>query len=107
MCTGAAPSDRPAATAIRHVDNDKVRVTEWVFAPGAATGWHVHEMDYVVTPLTSQPVDLVGPDGAVTRAQMTAGVTYFREVGVAHDVINAGNGELRFVETELKATAQA
>ena len=27
------------------VDNDRVRVTEWRFAPGAATGWHRHEFD--------------------------------------------------------------
>jgi mannose-6-phosphate isomerase-like protein (cupin superfamily) len=95
-------SDRPAAVPTVMVDNDKVRVTEWVFAPGAATGWHVHEMDYVITPVTSQPVDLVDGEGKVTRAEMKAGVSYFREAGVAHDVINAGEGELRFVETELK-----
>src|SRR5690606_7307755 len=28
------------------IDNDRVRVTEWRFAPGAETGFHVHEMDY-------------------------------------------------------------
>ncbi|MEM6743888.1 MAG: cupin domain-containing protein [Pseudomonadota bacterium] len=94
--------DRAAAVPTLLVDNDKVRVTEWVFAPGAATGWHVHEMDYVVTPLTSQPVDIVDGDGAVTRFEMQKGVSYFRETGVAHDVINAGDGELRFVEVELK-----
>ncbi len=93
---------KPAASHNQMVDNDRVRVTEWVFAPGQATGWHTHQMDYVVTPVTSQPVDIVGPDGAATRVQMTAGVSYFRQKGVAHDVINAGDGELRFVETELK-----
>jgi mannose-6-phosphate isomerase-like protein (cupin superfamily) len=98
-------SDRPAAIPRVMVDNDRVRVTEWVFAPGAATGWHVHEMDYVITPVTSQPVDLVDDEGNVTRAEMVAGRSYFREAGVAHDVINAGEGELRFVETELKGPA--
>ncbi|MEO0680067.1 MAG: cupin domain-containing protein [Pseudomonadota bacterium] len=95
-------ADRDAAVPKVMVDNAKVRVTEWRFAPGAATGWHVHEMDYVITPVTSQPVDLVDGDGAITRFDMQAGVSYFREAGVAHDVINAGEGELVFVETELK-----
>lgn len=95
-------ADRAAAVPTVMVDNDRVRVTEWSFAPGAATGWHVHEMDYVITPVTSQPVDLVDEAGAVTRFDMQAGVSYFREAGVAHDVINAGDGELRFVEVELK-----
>ncbi len=93
---------RPEAVATVMVDNDRVRVTEWVFAPGAATGWHVHGMDYVVTPVTSQPVDLQDESGALARVQMIAGQSYYREAGVAHDVINAGDGELRFVETELK-----
>ena len=41
------------AVPIVQVDNDRVRVTEWRFAPGAATGWHRHEFDYVVVPITT------------------------------------------------------
>jgi len=95
-------TERAAATPTVMVDNDAVRVTEWRFAPGAATGWHVHEMDYVITPITSQPVDIVDGQGQVTRFDMQTGVSYFRNAGVAHDVINAGEGELVFVEVELK-----
>ena len=32
------------------IDDDKVKVTRWDFLPGAETGWHRHEMDYVVVP---------------------------------------------------------
>ena len=35
------------------IDNERVRVTEWRFAPRAATGYHRHEYDYVVVPLTT------------------------------------------------------
>ena len=93
---------RPAASATVMVDNARVRVTEWRFAPGAATGWHVHAHDYVITPVTSQPVDILDADGRATRVEMVAGRSYFREAGVAHDVVNAGAGALVFVETELK-----
>lgn len=96
-------TDRPAAEATTMVDNDRVRVTRWSFAPGAATGWHVHEMDYVITPIVGSNVTLVDGEGARTAAQMVAGQSYFREAGVAHDVINAGPGPLVFVETELKS----
>ena len=34
-------------------DNDRVRVTEWRFGPGEETGWHRHELDYTVVPLTN------------------------------------------------------
>ena len=40
------------ATSIVQVRNERVIVTEWRFAPGADTGYHVHAHDYVVVPLT-------------------------------------------------------
>lgn len=90
------------AEATIHVDNDRTRVTEYRFAPGDATGWHRHEFDYVITPVTDGRVRIVGPGGAENQADMVAGRSYFREAGVEHDVINAGEGELRFVEVEWK-----
>ena len=83
------------------IENDRVRVTEWRFAPGAATGWHRHEYDYVVVPLTSGRLLLETSDGE-QYADLTCGMPYFRTVGVEHDVINANDGEFVFVETELK-----
>jgi quercetin dioxygenase-like cupin family protein len=90
------------ATAKVFIDNERGRVTEWSFAPGAATGWHRHEMDYVVVPMLDGELELVGPDGGRTRAQLSKGVPYFRNAGVEHDVINANAFEFAFVEIELK-----
>jgi quercetin dioxygenase-like cupin family protein len=84
------------------IDNERVRVTEWRFAPGAATGWHRHQMDYVVVPMVDGELELVGSDGARTRALLTQGVPYFRNAGVEHDVINPNSYEFAFVEIELK-----
>ena len=84
------------------IDNERVRVTEWRFAPGAATGWHRHPMDYVVVPMVDGELELVGPGGEHTRAQLKQGVPYFRNAGVEHDVINANTFEFAFVEIELK-----
>jgi len=91
-----------AAQAKVFIDNERVRVTEWRFAPGAATGWHRHEMDYVVVPVVDGELELVGPDGARTRAQLRSGVPYFRGAGVEHDVVNPNSHEFVFVEIELK-----
>ena len=85
-----------------HVDNEHVRVTEWAFAPGAATGWHRHEFDYVITPVLGGAVEIQGPDGKRTPFAMEPGKSYFRPAGVEHDVINGPDAELRFVEVELK-----
>lgn len=83
------------------VDNDRVRVTEWRFAPGAATGWHRHEFDYVVVPLMDGRLRLETGKGDVV-SMLKAGSSYFREAGVEHDVINDGDSEFAFVETEIK-----
>ena len=84
------------------IDNDRARVTEWRFLPGAATGWHRHDYDYVVVPQTTGPLKLVGPGGEESEAQLTTGQPYFRNVGVEHDVINPNPFEFVFVEVELK-----
>ena len=41
------------------IDNDRTRVTEWRFAPGAATGFHRHEYDYVIVPGTTGKLKLI------------------------------------------------
>ena len=87
------------------IDNDHLRVTEWRFAPGAATGYHRHEHDYVVVPILDGELKIVGPEGEVSTAQLRLGQSYFRNAGVEHDVINNGPGEMAFVEIELKDTA--
>ena len=84
------------------IDNERVRVTEWSFAPGAATGWHRHELDYVVVPMADGVLELVGPDDARSRAELKEGVPYFRKAGVEHDVINANAFAFAFIEVELK-----
>ena len=50
------------AKAIVHIDNDKVIVTEYRFAPGANTGWHRHGHDYVIVPLMDGKVKLETKD---------------------------------------------
>ncbi len=84
------------------IDNERVRVTEWRFAPGAATGWHRHGMDYVVVPMADGVLELVGAGGERSRAELKRGRPYFRQAGVEHDVINANAFEFAFVEIELK-----
>ena len=58
-------------------------------------------MNYVVVPQTTGPLLLETPDGPVT-SQLTAGVSYYRSIGVEHNVINPGEAEFVFVEVEIK-----
>ena len=77
-------------------------MTLWEFAPGAATDWHRHEMDYVIVPLTTGKLRLPGSDGVESETGLTAGVSYFRKAGVEHDMINANDFNFTFVEIEFK-----
>jgi len=83
------------------LDNERVIVTEWTFAPGADTGQHVHAHDYVVVPMTTGTLRLEESAGT-HDAQLRAGVSYARPAGVSHNVINVNAFEFRFIEIELR-----
>jgi quercetin dioxygenase-like cupin family protein len=94
------PSRAQETTAVR-LETDRLKATEHAFAPGAETGWHVHAYDYVVVPLTDGRLLIEEPGGATRYVELKAGIPYARNAGVEHNVVNAGDGELRFLEVEL------
>jgi quercetin dioxygenase-like cupin family protein len=94
-------AQRPQATATVRIDDGRVKATEWAFVPGGETGWHVHAHDYVIVPLTDGRLLLEEPGGTTRTAGLTHGIPYTRKAGVEHNVINDGEGELRFLEVEI------
>jgi quercetin dioxygenase-like cupin family protein len=92
---------RPQAAGTPLIENERVKVTEWRFAPGAETGWHVHGYDYVVVPQTDGTLLLETKQGD-NRAQLRTGQPYFRHAGVEHNVVNANAHEFVFIEVEIK-----
>jgi quercetin dioxygenase-like cupin family protein len=89
------------ATASVQIDNERVSVTEWKFTPGAETGWHRHQYDYVVVPQSTGKLRLETKAGE-SVSELVAGKSYFRKAGVEHNVINANDGEFVFIEIEMK-----
>ena len=83
------------------IDNDRVRVSEWRFAPGAAVGQHRHQFDYVVVPIMSGKLRVVDSTGKHIN-ELKTGEPYFREAGVEHNVFNANDTEFAFIEVEIK-----
>jgi beta-alanine degradation protein BauB len=92
---------RPMAVPTVQIDNATVRVTEWRFPPGTTTGFHRHEYDYVVVPMTTARLRILAPSGE-TAGELVTGQAYFRQAGVEHEVINDNDFEVIFVETEIK-----
>jgi quercetin dioxygenase-like cupin family protein len=92
--------NEPAVPTVQK-DDDSVRITRWDFAPGAATGWHTHGWPYFVVLLTDA-VMRVERDGEVTEVTFKAGDSYQRPAGIEHDVMNAADHSMAFVEIEIK-----
>lgn len=94
--------ERAKAIPTTQIDNDRVRVIRWDFESGAETGWHKHEMDYIVVPLTSGALTAEMPDGSQVINNLNAGESYNRPEGVHHNIINSSDGPFSFIEIELK-----
>lgn len=95
-------ASKGTATGTVLIENDRVRVTEWRFpAKGDNTGWHVHELDYLVVPLSDGLLFLHEPDGSTREVELFRESPYFRKKGVHHDVVNASDSEIVFIEVEF------
>lgn len=90
------------ATAIPLVEDERVRVTRFEFEPGAETGWHTHEYDYVITAITDCTLQLEDPGGEIREVNVKSGDAYRRNKGIRHNVVNGGTALMSFVEVELK-----
>lgn len=83
------------------VENTATRITRWDLPPGAHTGPHVHECDYVVVPLTDGILTVTTPEGERIEAPISEGGSYSRSAGVEHDVANLTSEPISFIEVEL------
>ena len=84
------------------INDSREKATRWDFAPGAETGWHTHEMDYIVVPLTKGMLMAELPDGSTVENKLTIGASYARTKGINHNIININDWPYSFIEIELK-----
>ena len=59
----------------RQIENDRARVTRLKMAPGAHTGLHRYEYDYIIVPVTNGRMRLV-QGGRESIVELTAGVAF-------------------------------
>jgi quercetin dioxygenase-like cupin family protein len=83
------------------LDNDRTIVRQWRFAPGAETGWHTHDHDFIVVPQTKGTLLLQTKVGESTKVLIPSS-SYFRNAGIEHNAINDGEDEIVLLEIELK-----
>ena len=94
-------ADRAKVVATVKISEPHVRVIEYRFAPGAETGWHRHDYDYVIVPLLDGKLLLEEPNGSSRTAELRTHLPYERRAGIEHNVINANSYEFAFLEIEI------
>ena len=83
------------------IENDKVKVTEWLFDVGDSTGHHVHENNYIVVPMLDGELKILEKNNNETISKLIKGGAYYREKGVEHNVFNNNEFPYTFIEIEL------
>ncbi len=61
-----------------------------------------HPWYYVIIALTDCHMLLEEPGGGTRTTDVASGTSYARDEGVEHNVVNAGDAPMSFVEVELK-----
>ena len=90
-------------TPIGHIDNERVKVTEWRLPPGATTGPHHHPFDFVVVPLHTGRLKSTSQGSTESiLAELEAGKPFYSPAGADHDMTNVNDHEFVFIEIEVK-----
>ena len=106
----SAPGSGEAATELGQrivLENDRVRVWELTLEPGADTGMHRHDLDYLLVILEG---DRVAGDGHPTsenfsgrrESAVTPGGVYYVPRGGVENAVNTGAQRYREIIIELK-----
>jgi quercetin dioxygenase-like cupin family protein len=102
--TNTAVAQDPVKVAPEHykvlLENDRVRVLEYVSKPGDKEAMHSHPANLLYM-LSGATVKFTLPDGKTTESQLKAGEVGWREAET-HAVENVGNTDAHVLIIELK-----
>jgi quercetin dioxygenase-like cupin family protein len=84
------------------LENDRVRVVEYVLEPGVPMGMHDHPRDRVEITLTPGRVRVTQEDGSTQETDEKEGTVFAKANARRHDVVNIGTTPLRAIHVELK-----
>jgi len=80
------------------IDDERVVVNRFEFGPGDDTGHHVHSMPYVIVPMTDGKLRIEDDEAGEIFSDLKTGAPYSRPGGVSHNVYNASDAPLVFLE---------
>ncbi len=83
------------------LENERVRVYEWIFKPGDKEPMHTHP-EMVTYYLTDGKVRTYGPDGKILRERESKAGDTFWSAPMKHMTENIGTTEIHAIIVELK-----
>ncbi|HFG0578577.1 hypothetical protein LIS90_12225 [Flavobacterium psychrophilum] len=85
-------------------ETEHVKVWDLTLAPGEATEWHQHQMDYMFIVIKNGKVATEYITGEVENQNDEIGIVDFRKQDVPHRLVNNDNKEYKNIVVEFKAT---
>ena len=83
-------------------EDDKTKITSWRFDPGAETGWHHHNYDYVTIQKSGGRLKLENDDGKIKYVDYEMDRTAAYQAPIKHNATNVSDEEVRVIEIEYK-----
>lgn len=87
------------------LENDKVRVLEFLIRPGEKATMHNHPNDHVVYFMSDAKIKLTYPDGKSEELDLKGGQSMWVKAG-SHETNNAGKTVVHYLVVELKGVAE-
>lgn len=91
----------PAGETVR-LENERVRVVEYVLQPGVPMGAHGHPRDRVEITLAGSRVRVTAGGRSSETEEKEGSITWSKGSSEVHDVVNIGKTPLRALHVELK-----
>lgn len=85
-------------------ENEHVRIWGLTLEPGERQAWHVHELPYIVIPLTEGKNEMRWEDGKVVHTNEMPGQALWRLPGGVHELLNTSGWAYRNLLIEIKNT---
>lgn len=94
--------DRTAAPHVVVHEDDRSRIIQYTLKPGEQTGWHRHELDYVVIFKSAGELTSTFADGTTKTFSYEPGKSAAYTAPVEHNAVNTGDTDVTGYEIEYK-----
>lgn len=94
--------DRTASPSELVHEDERSRIIKYTIRPGEQTGWHTHELDYVVIYLTPGELTSHFADGSKKVFTYEPGKSGSYKAPVEHNAVNTGDTDVVGYEIEYK-----